>query len=105
MDMNKTEKVKIRGLARVAAAVFGAWGAVVTLKALWDLFAGEPESNLYAPRPWAFVSREAWLRYGGFEFCYGLALLALAWYALRFSRLLPETVERPRQEPDLKLFE
>jgi len=103
--MNAKEKVKIRGLARLAAWILGVWGAVVSGKALYDLFVGEPEANLFAPRPWAFVTRQQWLRYGGFELAYGLALLALAWYALEFARFLPETVVRDRQEPDLRLFE
>ena len=103
--MSQKEKIKIRGLARLAAGIFGVWGAVVTLKALYDLFAGEPEANLFAPRKWAFVTQEQWLRYAGFELAYGLALLALAWYAARFSRLLPDVVTRDRTEPEFKLFE
>jgi len=103
--MSQKEKVKIRGLARIAAAVFAVWGAVVSSKAFYDLFAGEPEANLYAPRKWAFVTRAEWLRYGGFELSYGLALLALAWFMLKYSRFLPEVKERPRQEPEFKLFD
>ena len=103
--MAHKEKIKIAGLARLAAWIFGVWGAVVTLKALYDLFAGEPEANLFAPRKWAFVSQEQWLRYGGFELAYGLALLGLAFYAMKFSRLLPEVVTRDQAEPELKLFE
>jgi hypothetical protein len=99
------EKVKIRGLALLAGWIFGVWGAVVTLKALYDLFAGEPEANLFAPHKWAFVTQEQWLRYGGFELAYGLALLALACYARNFSRLLPEFITRRRQEPEFRLFE
>jgi len=92
-------------LARLAAAAFSVWGAIVTLKAVYDLFIGEPEANLYAPRKWEFVSQEAWLRYGGFELAYGLALLALSWFVLKYSRFLPEVVQRPRQEPEFKLFD
>ncbi|MDD5630199.1 MAG: hypothetical protein PHU21_14115, partial [Elusimicrobia bacterium] len=99
------ERIKIAGLARLAAWIFGVWGAVVTLKAFYDLFLGEPEANLFAPRKWAFVTQEQWLRYGGFELAYGLALLGLAGYALKFSRLLPEVVKRGRIEPEFKLFE
>lgn len=92
--MAAVETVKIRGLARVAAWFFGLWGAVVLAKSLYDLFVGEPEANLYAPAPWAFVTREQWLRYGGFELAYALGCLAVAWYLVRFSRFLPETVQR-----------
>ena len=99
------EKIKIRGLARIPAGVFGVWGAVVSLKALYDLFSGEPEANLYAPEKWAFVTQEQWLRYAGFELAYGAACLALAWALLRYSRLLPETMERPRRPPAARLFE
>ncbi len=99
------ERIKVRGLARLAAWIFGAWGSVVTLKAIYDLFVGEPESNLFSPRKWEFVTQEQWLRYGGFELAYGLALLGLAWYCLSFSRFLPETIERPRQEPEFRLFD
>ena len=90
----KTEKVKIRGLARIAAWMFGVWGAVVVPKGVYDLFIGEPEANLYAPQPWAFVTREQWLRYGGFELVYGLCCLALAVTLWRYARFLPETVRR-----------
>jgi hypothetical protein len=95
-----TEKVKIRGLAMLSSWIFLFWGAAVTAKGLYDLFAGEPEANLYAPEPWAFVTREQWLRYGGFEFVYGLACLGLFWYLRRYARFLPETVERPRVDPE-----
>lgn len=99
------EKVKVRGLSRIAAWAFSLWGAVVTAKAFYDLFAGEPEANLYAPHPWAFVTREEWLRYGGFELAYGLALLGLGWFIFRYSRFLPEFIERPRREPEFRLFD
>ena len=99
------EKLKIRGLARLSAAIFGVWGAAVALKALYDLFAGEPEANLYAPEKWAFVTREQWLRYGGFELAYGLACLGLAWALVKYARFLPEVVERPRREPEFQLFD
>ena len=99
------EKIKVRGLAHLTAALFAIWGAAVAVKSLWDLFAGEPEANLYAPRKWAFVSREAWLRYGGFELVYGLACLALAWIVWKYSRFLPPVAERPRREPELTLFD
>jgi hypothetical protein len=98
------EKVKIRGLARLASWVLGAWGAVVTGKALYDLFAGEPEANLYSLRKWQFVTQAEWLRYAGFELAYGLALLALAWAVRAYSRFLPEVVQRPRREPEFQLF-
>lgn len=99
------ERVKVRGLGRLAAAIFGGWGALTLLKGLYDLFVGEPEANLYSPEPWMFVTREAWLRYGGFELAYGIACVALGWAALRCSRFLPETVERERADPEFQLFE
>ncbi len=99
------ERIKIRGLAHGTSIVLGLWGLVVAFKGLYDLFVGEPEANLYAPRPWEFVTREAWMRYSGFEFVYGLACLALAWALWRYARFLPETIERPRRDPELQLFD
>jgi hypothetical protein len=98
------EKVKIRGLAVISAFVLGLWGAVVSLKGLYDLFAGEPDANLYSAQKWQFVTQEQWLRYGGFELAYGLACAALAYALWRYSRFLPEVVERPRPEPEFELF-
>ncbi len=99
------EKVKIRGLGRLAGWVLSVWGGIVFLKAFYDLFVGEPEANLYAPSPWSFVTRAEWMRYGGFELAYGLALLGLGWFAFQYSRFLPEFVERARKEPEFKLFD
>ena len=99
------ETVKIKGLARLAAAIFAGWGGLVAFKGLYDLFAGEPEANLYAPHKWAFVSEAQWMRWAGFELAYGLACAGLAWYCWRWSRRLPETVERARREPEFTLFD
>ncbi len=87
--------MKIRGLAKIAAWIFALWGVVVAGVGVSDLLWGTPEANLYAPSPWAFVSREEWRRYGAFELIYGLACAAAAAYLARFSRFLPETVNRP----------
>ena len=99
------ETIKIKGLARLAAAIFAGWGGLVSFKGLWDLFAGEPEANLYAPQKWAFVTQAQWLRWSGFELTYGLACCGLAWYCLRWSRRLPATVERAVREPEFSLFD
>lgn len=99
------EKVKVRGLAHLCAGLFGLWGAVVSAKALYDLLIGEPEANLYSAEKWQFVTQEQWLRYAGFELAYGAALLALAWAVYRYARFLPVWVERPKAEPDIRLFE
>jgi hypothetical protein len=93
-----TQRIKVRGLPRIVAWILGVWGAAVTPKAVYDLFWGEPEANLYAPAPWAFVNKEQWLRYGGFELAYGLSLLTLAYFLYRYSRFLPETVVREAEE-------
>jgi len=99
------ETIKISGLARLAAAIFAWWGGLAAFKGAYDLFlGGEPEANLYAPKAWAFVTRAQWARYASFELVYGLVCLALAWYCLRWSRRLPETVERKRREPEFDLF-
>jgi hypothetical protein len=98
-----TEKVKIRGLVRLSSVLFGLWGAPVALKGLYDLVAGEPEANLYAPKPWAFVTRPEWLRYAAFESAYGLACLALAFLLWQYASKLPVFIERPAA-PDDPLF-
>src|SRR5947207_15788627 len=97
------EKIKVRGLVQLSGALFGAWGGVVVLKGFYDRFlGGEPEANLYAPAPWAFVSREQWSRYSFFELAYGLACVALAVALFRYARFLPDTVSRARVvEPTL----
>lgn len=77
----------------------------MALKALYDLFIGEPEANLYSPEKWAFVTEEQWLRYGGFELAYGLACLGLAWTVWRYARFLPDVVSRPKRRSDLELFD
>jgi len=99
------EKIKIRGLAHISSWILGSWGGLVAAKALYDLFGGEPEANLYAPVKWAFVTQEQWLRYAGFELAYGVALLGLAWALRRYARFLPETISRPRREPEFQLFD
>lgn len=99
------EKIKIRGLAHIASCLIGSWGALVAVKSLYDLFIGEPEANLYSPQKWAFISSEQWLRYAGFELCYGLACLALTWVLSRYARFLPAVIERPRREPEFQLFD
>ena len=100
-----TEKIKVRGLPRIAGAILGGFGLAVSLKALYDLFIGEPEANLYSPAKWQFVTQQQWLRYAGFELVYGFACLGLAWYLWRWSQLLPEWVERPRRLPALQVFD
>ena len=100
----ETEKIKIRGLAHLTSGILALWGCVVGLKALYDLFIGEPEANLYAPQKWAFVTQRQWLRYGGFELVYGLSCLGLAWAVHKYSRFLPYSVERPRRDPEPQLF-
>lgn len=77
----------------------------MAFKGLYDLFVGEPEANLYSLEKWQFVTQEQWLRYGGFELVYGLALLGLGLAIRKYSRFLPESVERPRRQPELKLFD
>jgi len=98
------EKVKIRGLSRIVSWIFGIWGTVVFFKAVHDLFLGQPEANVYAPKPWDFVTREQWLRYGGFELVYALACLALSGYAFFYGKRFPEWMERPRRNPQSPLF-
>jgi hypothetical protein len=99
------ETIKVRGLARLAAAIFAGWGGLAAFKGAYDLLGGEPEANLYAPAPWAFVTKAQWTRYAAFELVFGLACLGLAWYCLRWGKRLPETVKRPVREPEFSLFD
>jgi hypothetical protein len=99
------ETIKIRGLARLTAAIFAGWGGLAALKGAYDLLGGEPEANKYAPAAWSFVTRAEWSRFARFELVYGLACLTLACYCLRWSRRLPETISRPRRETVYNLFE
>ncbi|MBI5597490.1 MAG: hypothetical protein HY928_15480 [Elusimicrobia bacterium] len=91
-------KVKVRGLARLAAGLFAVWGGLVAPKGLYDLCLGQPEANLYSPQPWQFVTRAQWQRYAAFELLYGAACLGLAVYLWRYARFLPEWVERDGAE-------
>ncbi|MBI3550239.1 MAG: hypothetical protein HY078_14465 [Elusimicrobia bacterium] len=98
------ETIRARGLVTGPAWAFALWGAVVSIKSFYDLFVGEPEANLYAPTKWAFVTREQWMRYAGFELTYGIAAIAIGVFLMRYAKFVPETIRRRRQEPDLKLF-
>jgi hypothetical protein len=89
------EKIKIRGLVRSAGWLFIIWGAVVTAKGFWDAFFGEPESNLYSPEKWEFITRHQWLTWSGFEITYGLACMGIALLLWRYAVRLPEYRERP----------
>jgi hypothetical protein len=91
-----TERVAVRGLARMAGWMAVPWGALLALKGLYDAFFGEPEANFYAPKPWAFVTRDQWLRWAGFELAYGLACLALGFAAWEYAKRLPEFVVRDK---------
>lgn len=98
------ETIKVRGLVRLSAWIFGVWGSVVSSKGVYDLLGGQPEANLYAPSPWAFVTKAQWFRYSSFELVYGLICLAVAWTLVSYSAFLPETLRRKRAEPELDLF-
>lgn len=98
------ETIKIRGLARLAAAIFAGWGGLAAVQGAYNLLGGEPEANRYAPKAWAFVTRAQWGRYAAFEMVYGLSCIALAWYCARWSRRLPQTIQRVRRKPEFDLF-
>ncbi|OGR84654.1 MAG: hypothetical protein A2901_07430 [Elusimicrobia bacterium RIFCSPLOWO2_01_FULL_54_10] len=94
------EKVKIRGLVRIAGWIFHVWGGLVAFKGLYDSFFGEPEANLYSPEKWEFVTQEQWLRWSGFEIAYGLACIGLGFACWEAAKRLPDWVERAKQTPD-----
>ncbi len=90
------ERVKVRGLALLLANLFLGWGVLVGAKSLYDLFVGEPEANAYSVKPWTYVTRKQWMRYGGFELAYALSCLGLSVAIRRYSRFLPEAADRPK---------
>lgn len=90
------ETIKVRGLVRIPAWMFGVWGAVCAGKGLYDLAGGTPEANLYAPQPWGFVTKAEWTRYAAFEFIYGAVCLGVAFLLWSYAKRLPETVRRKR---------
>lgn len=94
-------KIKVRGLVRAAGWIVVVWGSVVTLKGFWDAFCGEPEANQFSPQPWQFITKDQWLRYAGFEICYGMACLGVAYLLWRYAQRLPEWVIRERPSSPL----
>lgn len=84
----------MRGLARLAAGLFWGWGLLSAGKGVFDLFEGAPEANVFSSAPWTFVTRDQWLRYGGFELAYGLACLGVGAACWVFGRRLPATTDR-----------
>ncbi len=100
----ETETVYLAPLARLTASIFAIWGLLIALKALYDLFWGTPEANLYSARPWQFISLPQWMRYSGFELSYGIACVALAAGIRAYSNFLPETRLRPKKTAALDLF-
>jgi hypothetical protein len=96
-----TEKVAVRGLARLTGWFFLVWGAVLVLKGLFDAFVGEPEANFYSSRPWEFVTRAQWFRWAGFELAYGAACLALWRAAWEYAKRLPVFIVRDKTTEDI----
>ena len=98
------EEVFVAPLARLVAFIFAVWGTVVVFRAVYDLFWGSPEANLYSAHPWQFVSVSQWLRYAGFELSYGLVCASLAAGIYAYSKFLPETLRRKKIEFGKDLF-
>jgi hypothetical protein len=96
-----TQKMAVRGLARMTGWIFLVWGAVTALKGLYDAFLGQPEANYFSPKPWEFVTREQWFRWAGFELAYGLACLGAGFAAWAYARRLPEFILREKTIEDL----
>jgi len=88
------EKIKIRGLTKIAGWVFVLWGTIVSVKGIYDAFWGEPESNFYSLSKWEFISKKQWFNWSGFEVAYGFSCVGLALLLWEFSKRLPEYVER-----------
>ncbi len=92
-----TEKIKIRGLVRIAGWIFMLWGGSLGILGLYHSFFGEPEANYYSLRPWEFVTQEQWMRWSGFEIAYGLACAGVGFLCWEYAKRLPEYVERERE--------
>ena len=104
IDSPPKEKVKIRGLVRIAGWIFICWGGLVAVLGFYHAFFGEPEANYYSPKKWDFVSQEQWLRWSGFEIVYGLFCAAIGVLCWEFAKKLPEWIERDKQTAD-KIFQ
>ena len=94
------EKIKIRGLARIAGWILIVWGGIVAFKGLYDSFFGEPEANYYSLEKWQFVNQEQWLRWSGFEIAYGLACVGIGLACWEIAKRLPEWIERKKKPAD-----
>lgn len=90
------EKIKIRGLIRIAGWIFSIWGGLIGLVGFYHSFWGEPEANYYSPQPWQFVTKEQWLRWSGFEIAYGLACIGIGIACWEFAKRLPEWILRDK---------
>jgi hypothetical protein len=88
------QKVAVAGLARLAGGILWVWGGCAGAKGAWDCVGGQPEANFFSPRPWLFVTQAQWARYAVFEVVFGIVCVGLGWAAWRYSRRLPEWVER-----------
>lgn len=99
-ETQQKEKVKIRGLARIAGWIFWIWGGAIFVLGFYHAFFGEPEANYYSPKKWDFVSQEQWLRWSGFEIVFGIACMAVGFLCWEFAKRLPEWIEREKQPVD-----
>ena len=63
-------------------------------KGFSDVCVGEPEANLFSPNKWDFVSKQQWFRWSGFEIAYGLACVGICLLLWKYSKFLPEFIER-----------
>lgn len=95
-----TEKVKIRGLVRIAGWILICWGAFISLIGLFDAFFGEPEANYYSLTRWEFVTQEQWLKWSGFEMAYGLACVGLGLLCWEFAKRVPDWISRTKEPVD-----
>ena len=92
------EKIKVRGLARIAGWVALIWGLGFGLIGLFHAFLGEPEANAYSLEKWQFVSQQQWLRWSGFEITYGLACMTLGLLCWEYAKRLPDWITRPKAD-------
>ena len=92
-----TEKIKIRGLARISGWIFLCWGSLIAFAGIYHAFLGEPEANFYSPEKWQFVTQKQWLRWNGFEIAYGLSCIGIGILCWEYGKRLPEWITRGKK--------
>ncbi|MFA5857690.1 MAG: hypothetical protein WC955_01335 [Elusimicrobiota bacterium] len=84
------KKYKLRGLVSIAGWIILVFGLMVITDGVYDMFWGEPESNMFSFYKWQFVSLQQWANYARFELIYGLCCVLITAYLWGLSKKVPE---------------